>query len=105
MHIIADSNTGEFLKQCGGSMPTKNTNRSERYAVGEFLRFHDVTPRHQRGAILAPPIAVPDFQGRRRQAVVLWFGCDQEDGSRMDAGRRGDPPAAAEAVVQRLPSR
>lgn len=50
MHIIADYNTGEFLRECCASMPTKNTNRSERFAVEEFLRFHDATPRGQGGA-------------------------------------------------------
>lgn len=49
MHIIADYNTGEFLRECCGSMPTKNTNRSERFALEEFLRFHDATPRGQGG--------------------------------------------------------
>jgi hypothetical protein len=55
MHIIADYNTGEFLKQCCGLMPTKNTNRSERFAVEELLRFEMRLRQAKGGHFSAPP--------------------------------------------------
>lgn len=60
MHIIADYNTGEFLRES-----LRIANRSERFRCGRVSPIPRCGSEGPRGNILAPSIAVPDSQGRR----------------------------------------